>query len=58
MFSLELPEEVTKIGNAAFSYCYCIRNVAFPAKVVFGDIIFGGQGEFKWNEYDLFSCLV
>jgi hypothetical protein len=41
MFSLELSKDVTVIGNLAFSnYCYCLRNVAFPPDVVFGDDIF------------------
>jgi hypothetical protein len=40
MFSLELPDNVTEIGNGAFKYCYCLRNVAFPPDVVFGDDIF------------------
>jgi hypothetical protein len=40
MFSLELPEIVTEIGGSAFECCYCLRNVAFPPDVVFGDYIF------------------
>jgi hypothetical protein len=41
MFSLELSKDVTVIGSYAFSnYCYCLRNVAFPPDVVFGDDIF------------------
>jgi hypothetical protein len=55
LFSLELSEEVSEIGYEAFSYCYCIRNVAFPPDVVFGDFILGGRGEFERNEYDLFQ---
>jgi hypothetical protein len=30
MFSLELPEVVTRINDGAFYNCYCLRNVAFP----------------------------
>jgi hypothetical protein len=34
-FSLELPENVTKVGIQAFRWCYCLRNVAFPPDAVF-----------------------
>jgi hypothetical protein len=40
MFSLELPENVTEIGNGAFYICFCLRNVAFPPNVAIGDNIF------------------
>jgi hypothetical protein len=40
MFSLELPEDITEIGNYALQDCSCLRNVAFPANAVFGDDIF------------------
>jgi len=40
MFSLELPKDVTEIGNEALTSCYCLRNVAFPPNAVFGDDIF------------------
>jgi hypothetical protein len=40
MFSLELSEYVTVISIFAFTHCYCLRNVAFPPNVVFGDAIF------------------
>ena len=41
MFSLELPMNVREIGNHAFSYCCCLRNVAFPLNAVIDDNIFG-----------------
>ena len=54
MFSLELPENVTEIGNGAFYVCYCLRNVAFPPNVVFrDDDIFGGQS--ATDHFDLFK---
>jgi hypothetical protein len=53
MFSLELPEHVTEIGNEAFSYCRCLRNVAFPPDAVYGDNILGGRGAFERYEFDL-----
>jgi hypothetical protein len=40
LFSLELPKNVTEIGNCAFTYSYCLRNVAIPPNAVFGDAIF------------------
>ena len=40
MFSLEIPENMREIGNHAFYYCYCLRNVAFPPNAVFGNDIF------------------
>ena len=40
IFSLELSENVTEIKGWAFSYCYCLRNVAIPPNAVFGDNIF------------------
>jgi hypothetical protein len=36
MFSLELPDTVTEIGNNALGRCFCLRNVAFPPNIVFG----------------------
>jgi hypothetical protein len=44
IFSLELPSIITEIGNEAFSYCYCLRNVAFPPDAVFDDNILIGTG--------------
>ena len=45
MFSLELPENVTEIGNGAFNDCYCLRNVAIPPyAVIGGDSIFFNEG--------------
>jgi hypothetical protein len=45
MFSLELSEIVTGIGNYAFYNSYSLRNVAFPPNAVFGDDVFidGGR---------------
>jgi hypothetical protein len=40
LFSLELPHTVMQIGNYAFYYCYCLRNVAFPPNVICSDDIF------------------
>jgi hypothetical protein len=34
-----------EIGNHAFGYCYCLRNVAFPPDAVFGDDIFFDEEE-------------
>jgi hypothetical protein len=50
-FSLELPEDVTEIGNGALKSCYCLRNVAFPPNAVFGDDIFSGATDL----YQLFG---
>jgi hypothetical protein len=56
MFSLELPENVTYIGYEAFSYCYCLRNVAFPPNVVFGFEIFIRAGiQTDTDLYQLFG---
>ena len=44
ILSIELPENVTDIGDFAFIYCYCLRNVALPPRAVFGDFIFIGIG--------------
>jgi hypothetical protein len=43
LISLELSEDVTEIGSGAFSYCYCLRNVAFPPNAVIGNNIFHGH---------------
>jgi hypothetical protein len=40
MFSLELSENLRKIGNGAFGFCYCLRNVAFPPNADIDDYIF------------------
>ena len=53
MFSVELSEVVMEVGNHAFSYCYCLRNVAFPPDVVFGDDIFIEEEEDDDNEMEL-----
>jgi hypothetical protein len=58
MFSLELPKDVTEIGYFAFSYCYCLRNVAFPPNVVFGVDIFGGRNVAEQcHLYQLFGSI-
>jgi hypothetical protein len=40
IFSIELPENVVEIRNAALRYCYCLRNVALPPNAILGDDIF------------------
>jgi hypothetical protein len=42
MFSLELPEDVTEIGDYALATCCCLQNVAIPPNAVFDDNIFKG----------------
>jgi hypothetical protein len=37
IFSLELSEHISEIGEYAFYNCHCLRNVAFPHAAVFGD---------------------
>jgi hypothetical protein len=44
LFSLELSEELRVVENYAFSWCYCLRNVAFPPDAVFGNNIFIREG--------------
>jgi hypothetical protein len=55
MFSLEISKDVTKIENYAFRYCHCLRNVAFPPNVVFGDEIFIFEGDDD-NGYYQMEC--
>ena len=58
IFSLELPEDVTRIGNTAFSYCFCLRNVAFPTNADLGENIFGAQSETEqYNLFQLFGTI-
>ena len=46
MISLEMPENVTKIGYHAFTNCYFLRNVAIPPNAVNGDDrIFVDEGD-------------
>jgi hypothetical protein len=46
MFSLELPEDVTEIGDYALTNCYCLRNVAFsPSAVIDYDIFIYAQDD-------------
>jgi hypothetical protein len=49
--SVEIPHNVTEIKNDAFSFCNCLRNVAFPPNAVFDDRIFGGRS--ATGQYDL-----
>jgi hypothetical protein len=42
-----------EIENEAFSYCRCLRNVAFPPDAVYGDNFLGGDGVVEWYEFDL-----
>ena len=42
-FSVEMPLNITEIGNQAFSNCHCLRNVAIPPNAVIGIDIFGGS---------------
>jgi hypothetical protein len=53
IFSLELHEAVTEIGEYAFYHCYCLRNVAFPPNAVFGNIIFIKEDDDEDNEMEL-----
>jgi hypothetical protein len=57
LFSLELSDIVMEIRALAFySSCYCLRNVAFPANVVFGDAIFIRAGiQMDTDLYQLFG---
>jgi hypothetical protein len=42
MFSLELSEHISEIGEYAFKYCHCLRNVAFPLDAdVIDNILYG-----------------
>jgi hypothetical protein len=41
-----LTRASTVIGNYAFSWCFCLRNVAFPPDAVFGDKIFIDEDTF------------
>jgi hypothetical protein len=56
MFSLELPDNVTEIGNYAFINCFCLRNVALPPNAVFGDEIFIDE-DVDDNEMELHTDL-
>jgi hypothetical protein len=40
LFSLEISDNTREIKDEAFYHCFCLRNVAFPPDVVFGDDIF------------------
>jgi hypothetical protein len=44
LFSLELSENARQIGTYAFSYCFCLRNVAFPPNAELVDDIFFETG--------------
>ena len=49
IFSLELSEDVVEIGESAFAYCYCLRNVAIPPNAVF-DAIFIDEDDREYQE--------
>jgi hypothetical protein len=51
VFSVELFELINEIGKYAFLYCYCLRNVAFPPDIVFGDDIFIEEEEEDDDDY-------
>ena len=36
LFSVEITNDVTEIGNYAFRFCHCLRNVAFPPNAAIG----------------------
>jgi hypothetical protein len=55
MFSLEISKDVTKIENYAFRYCHCLRNVAFPPNVVFGDEIFILEEDDDYDYYHYYE---
>jgi hypothetical protein len=55
VFSVEIPENVRDIGNAAFGYCICLRNVAFPPNAIFGDNIFIIAGIKTDTDTDLYQ---
>ena len=40
LFSLEISDNTREIKDEAFYHCFCLRNVAFPPDVVFGNDIF------------------
>jgi hypothetical protein len=52
IFSLEIPHNVTAIGNEALSYCYCLRNVAFPPDIVFDDDFFIEEEDYNDDDDD------
>jgi hypothetical protein len=54
IFSLELHEAVTEIGEYAFYHCYCLRNVAIPPNAVFDDYFLLYDGK---EDYDIFADL-
>jgi hypothetical protein len=57
LFSLELSEELRVVENYAFSWCYCLRNVAFPPNAVFGDDIFFDEEDDDEDELALITDL-
>jgi hypothetical protein len=40
LFSLEISDNTREIKDGAFYDCFCLRNLAFPSNIVFGDDIF------------------
>ena len=57
MFSLELSENMTEIKNYAFTFCYCLRNVAFPPNAILADNIFGGSATDQYDLQQLFGSI-
>jgi hypothetical protein len=58
LFSLELSEELRVVENYAFTYCYCLRNVAFPPNADLVDDIFGGRSEpERYDLHQLFGSI-
>jgi hypothetical protein len=58
LFSLELSKNVRQIGTHAFSYCCCLRNVAFPPNADLSDNIFGGGSATERSDlYQLFGAI-
>jgi hypothetical protein len=53
LVSLELSEELRVVENHAFTFCYCLRNVAFPPNAVFGgDIFFYEEDDYEDDDDD------
>jgi hypothetical protein len=57
LFSLELSEVVTEIGSGAFSYCNCLRNVAFPPNADIGDDVIFIDEDYVTDLQQLFGSI-
>jgi hypothetical protein len=57
MISLEMPENVTEIGNGALTNCYFLRNVAIPPNAVFGDNVFIDEGDSDDDEDEIMAAI-